>query len=200
VYARSTTIHGKAENIDAGLRFIETEVRPALDRLEGCMGLSCLVDRESGQAIATSSWETEEAMRASDDALRPIRERAREVFGGPMQVDEWEIGVMHRTDHGSSCRVTWAQGDADALLDVFKYTAMPALEEIEGFCSASVLVDRSSGMACVTTTYDTRDHLDAGRATADGIRTRGAEQAGMEILDVREFDLVYAHLHVPELV
>jgi heme-degrading monooxygenase HmoA len=200
VHARSTTIHGKPENIDAGLRFIETEVRPMMDGLEGCLGLSCLVDRETGEAIATSSWQSEAAMRASDDQLRAVRERGREVFGGSMQVDEWEIGVMHRTDHGSCCRVTWVQGDLDALVDVFKYNSMPAIEEIAGFCSASVLLNRSTGIACVTTTYDGREALDASRKAADEIRTRSAEQAGMEILEVREFDLPYAHLHVPELV
>jgi heme-degrading monooxygenase HmoA len=200
MHARSTTVHGRPENIDAGLRFIETEVQPMLDGIEGCMGLSCLVDRDSGQCIITSSWTTEDAMRASDDQLRPVRERAREMFGGSMQVDEWEIAVMHRTDHGSCCRVTWIQGDLDALVDVFKYNAMPAIEELAGFCSASVLVNRSTGMACVTTTYDSRETLTSNRAAADEIRNRSAEQAGLQIIDVREFDLTYAHLHVPELV
>jgi len=200
VYARSTTVHGKAENIDAGMRFVEGEVAPMMRTLDGCLGLSCLVDRETGQAIVTSSWQTEEAMRASDDQLRVVRERAREIFGGSMQIDEWEIGFMHRTDHGSCCRVAWLQGDLDALIDVFKYNAMPAVEELAGFCGASVLVNRETGMACVTTTYDGREALDASRPSADAIRARSTEQAGSEVLDVREFDLPYAHLHVPELV
>ncbi len=200
MYARSTTLHGKTENIDAGLRFVENEVRPIMDRIEGCLGLSCLVDRESGQAIVTSSWQSEEAMRASDDQLRGVRERGREIFGGSMQVDEWEIGAMHRTDHGSACRVTWVQGDMDALLDVFKFNALPAIEQIPGFCSASVLVNRSTGIGCVTTTYDGRDALEASRASADQIRASASEQAGTQIIEVREFELTYAHLHVPELV
>ena len=33
-----------------------------LDEVEGCRGLSMLVDRETGQCIATSSWDEEEAM------------------------------------------------------------------------------------------------------------------------------------------
>jgi heme-degrading monooxygenase HmoA len=200
VYARSTTLHGKTKNIDAGLRFVETEVQPVMDRIEGCLGLSCLVDRETGQCILTSSWETEEAMIASDDQLRAVRERGREIFGGSMQIDEWEIAVMHRSQHGSRCRVAWLQGDMDALVDVFKYNALPSIEEIPGFCSASVLVNRSTNIACVTTTYDSQDALDSSRPTADQIRARSTEQAGTEVLDVREFELPYAHLHVPERV
>jgi hypothetical protein len=31
------------------------------------------------------------------------------------------------------------------------------------------------------------------------MRSRTANEAGGEILDVHEFDLAYAHLHVPEM-
>jgi len=201
VYARSTTIHGKPENIDAGMRFIESEAWPTMDEIEGCLGLSCLVDRESGQAIATSAWSTQDAMRSSDDRLRPIRERGREIFGGSMQVDEWEIGVMHRAEHGEFCRVTWAQGsDMDRMLEVFKYETMPGVEELDGFCSASLLMNRDTGMVCVTTTWSTREEMQSSRQSADQLRKDAADNTGMEILEVREFELAYAHLHVPELV
>ncbi len=201
MFARSTTLHGKPENVDAGLRFIEDDVRPILDDIDGCLGLSCLVDRESGQCIVTSSWDSESAMRASDDRLRSVRERARELFGGSMQIDEWEIAVMHRTDHGACCRVTWAQGDdLDRLTDIFKDSAMPALEKLSGFCGASMLLNRSTGMACITATYEDKAALEATRPGADDIRTRSAQESGMEIVEVHEFDLPYAHLHVPELV
>lgn len=200
MFARSTTLHGRAENLDAGMRYIENEVRPFMDGLEGCLGLSCIIDRESGQAIITSSWSTEEAMRASDEQLRAFREQAREIFGGSMQVDEWEIAVMRRRAHGEACRVTWAQGDLDALIDVYRYNSLPSIEEVPGFCGTSLMVNRTTGIGCVTTMYDTRESLEASRAAADQIRARSAEQSGMEVLDVHEFDLVYAHLHVPELV
>ena len=200
MFARSTTLHGKAENLDAGMRYIENEVRPVMDGLDGCLGMSCIIDRASGQAVITSSWTSEETMRASDERLKAFRERAREIFGGSMQVDEWEIAVMRRRDHGGACRVTWAQGDLDALIDVYRYNALPTIEEVPGFCGTSLMVNRTTGVACVTTTYRTREELEGSRAAADQIRARSAEQSGMEVLDVHEFDLVYAHLHVPELV
>ena len=106
MYARSTTFHGRPGNLDAGIAFVKNEAGPMLDKIEGCRGLSLLVDHENGQCIATSSWENEAAMRASDEQLRPIRDRGRDILGGSMQVDDWEIAVMHRTHHGESCRVT----------------------------------------------------------------------------------------------
>jgi hypothetical protein len=41
--------------------------------------------------------------------------------------------------------------------------------------------------------------MEAGRSSADDMRRRTASDAGGEIVDVHEFDLAYAHLHVPEM-
>jgi heme-degrading monooxygenase HmoA len=199
VYARSTTFHGKPGNIDAGITFVKNEAAPMLDTMEGCRGLSMLVDRETGQCIATSSWESEETMRASDEQLRPIRDRGREILGGSMQVDGWEIAVMHRTHHGECCRVSWLQGDLDAMTETFRVGILPELEQTAGFCSASLLVNRETGLGCATTAWETRAAMEASRSAADDMRSRAASDAGGEIIDVHEFDLAYAHLHLPEM-
>ena len=199
MYARSTTFHGRPDNIDAGIAFVENEAGPMLNKMEGCRGLSMLVDREAGQCIATSSWESEEAMRASDEQLRPIRDRGRDILGGSMQVDEWEIAVMHRTHHGECCRVSWVEGDLDALTETFRVGILPQLEQTPGFCSASLLVNRSTGQGCATTTWESRAAMEASRSAADEMRSQAATDAGGEIVDVHEFDLAYAHLHVPEM-
>ena len=44
-----------------------------------------------------------------------------------------------------------------------------------------------------------REAMEASRPSADNMRTRTAQEAGGEILDVHEFELAYAHLHVPEM-
>jgi heme-degrading monooxygenase HmoA len=199
VYARSTTFHGKPENIDAGISFVKDEVAPMLDRIDGCRGLSLLVDRESGMCIATSSWESEEAMRASDEQVRPLRDRGRDVIGGEIQVDEWEIAVMHRTHHAECCRVSWLEGDLDGLTEIMRVGILPKLEEMDGFCSASLLVNRSTGLGCATTAWESRDAMEASRAAADDMRRQAASDAGGTIIDVHEFDLAYGHLHVPEM-
>lgn len=199
MYARSTTFHGKPTNIDAGIKFVINEVAPMLDSIEGCRGVSFLVDRETGQSVATSSWDTDAAMRGSDDQLRPIRDRGRDVLGGSMQVDEWEIAVMHRTQHGESCRVSWLEGDLHAMTDTFRVGILPQLEKTSGFCSASLLVNTATGLGCATTTWETRAAMEASRAAADEMRSRAAREAGGQIVDVHEYELAFAHLHVPEM-
>ena len=199
MHARSTTFNGRPENIDAGIVFVKNEAGPMLDKIEGCRGLSMLVDRETGQCIATSSWENEATMLASDDQLRPIRDRGRDILGASMQVDAWEIAVMHRTHHGECCRVSWLRGDVDAMTETLRVGILPKLEQTAGFCSASLLVDRSAGLGCATTAWETRAAMEASRSAADDMRSRTASDAGGEIVDVHQFDLAYAHLHVPEM-
>jgi len=199
VYARSTTFHGRPGNVDASIAFIKNEAGPMLDKIDGCRGLSMLVDRETGQCIATSSWESEAALQLSDERLRPIRDRGRDILGGSIQVDEWEIAVMHRSHHGECCRVSWLQGDVDAMTETFRVGILHELQQVPGFCSASLMVNRSTGLGCTTTGWETRDAMVASRSASDDMRARAASDVGAEIVDVHEFDLAYAHLHVPEL-
>ena len=199
MFARSTTFHGRPENIEAGISFVKNEAGPTLAKTEGCRGLSLLVDRASGRCIATSSWDSEEAMMASDGPLRPIRDRGRDILGASMQVDEWEFAMMHRSSHGACCRVSWVEGDLDKMTESFRAAIVPELQQTRGFCSASLLVNRSTGLGCATTTWETRGAMEASRTAADDMRSRTANDAGGEIVEVHEFELAYAHLHVPEM-
>lgn len=199
MFARSITLYGKPANIDAGIKFTQNEVAPMVDRIPGSRGLSLLVDRETGNCIVTTSWASREAMNDSDAQLREIRDRGKDLISGTMQIDEWEIAVMHRSHHGECCRVSWLQGGIGAMTTTFRVAILPALEDMRGFCSASMLVNHDSGVACVTSTWESRAAMEASRAAAAELREQTAQDAGGDIVDVHEFDLAYAHLHVPEM-
>lgn len=205
MYARSTTIQAQPTSIDAGIAHMRDKVMPALEAIDGCVGMSLLVDRASGRCIATSSWESEEAMRASAESLRPIRDRAAELFGGGAQIEEWEIAAMHRehrAGEGACVRATWVKVDADQLdggIEFYKATLLPALEELEGFCSASLLVDRASGRGVAVATFDNGKALEQNNDKLDGIKATGSREANAEVLDQCDFELALAHLHVPEM-
>ncbi|MGH3596526.1 MAG: antibiotic biosynthesis monooxygenase, partial [Mycobacterium sp.] len=99
MYARSTTIEAQPSSIDAGIAHVRDVVMPTLQQIDGCVGVSLLVDRQSCRCIATSSWETQEAMHASAERVRPVRDQAAQTFGGSPTVDGWEIAVLHRDHH-----------------------------------------------------------------------------------------------------
>ena len=205
MYARSTTIQAQPTSIDAGITHMRDKVMPALEAIGGCVGMSLLVDRTSGRCIATSSWESEEAMRASAESLRTIRDQAAELFGGGAQIEEWEIGAMHRehrAGEGACVRATWVKVDPDQLdggIEFYKATILPALEELEGFCSASLLVDRASGRGVAVATFDNAEALEQNKDQLDGIKATGSREAHAEVVDQCDFELALAHLRVPEM-
>jgi len=206
VFARSTTIEAQPEAIDAGIAYMSDEVMPALQAMDGCIGMSLLVDRESGRCIATSAWETEDAMRASNDQVAPVRERAAESFRGAMTVEEWEIAVLHR-DHrsndGACVRATWfkaADRQLDRSVDFYRAAVLPDLAELEGFCSASLLIDRLTGRSVSSVSFNSREAMDRNREQARSLRANRIRELGADQLDVGEFELALAHLRVPELV
>jgi heme-degrading monooxygenase HmoA len=207
VYARSTTVQAQPSSIDAGLAHIRDEVMPAVQAIDGCVGISTMVDRGSGRCIITTAWETEEAMRASAEQARLLRDRAAEQLGGTVEkIEEWEIAVLHR-DHrsleGACVRATWVRIPADQVdggIEFYKSRVLPDIEGLEGFCSASLLVDRASGRAVASSTYDSREAMERNRAQATALRDARGPEAGAEVLDECEFELALAHLRVPELV
>jgi quinol monooxygenase YgiN len=206
MFARSTTIQGQPSSIDAGIAHTRDSVMPALEGIDGCVGLSLMVDRTSGRCIVTSSWESEEAMHASEEAVRPIRDQAVELLGGTRQVEEWEIAAMHREHHageGACVRATWVKVDPDQIdrgIDFYKSTILPALDQLEGFCSGSLLVDRTSGRGVAAATFESAEALERNKDELDRIKDTGSQEANAEVLDQCDFELAVAHLRVPEMV
>ena len=99
MYARSTTMM-TGTDMEPGVAFLRDEVWPAVQAMEGCMGFSLLLDRESGRMIATSSWRSEEDMWRTEPTVAGFRDRAQELMGAePPRVEEWEIALMHRDHH-----------------------------------------------------------------------------------------------------
>ncbi|MFW3172040.1 hypothetical protein [Geodermatophilus sp. CPCC 206100] len=204
MYARSTTIHGDPQAMEEGIAFVRDEVMPAVERMEGCVGLSMLADRERGTCIVSTAWRDQDSMHGSREGVRSIRERAAEVFGGSPEVQEWEIAVMHRvhdTRAGACTRVTWTRADPDQMdraVDAFRMSLVPRMEEYPGFCSVSLMVSRPEGMGVSAVTFADRAAMENTRERARAMRDEFAPQLGMAITDIAEFELVLAHLRVPE--
>jgi hypothetical protein len=206
VYARSTTIQAQPLSVDIGIAHVRDVVMPALMEIDGCVGMSLLVDRQSGTCIATSSWETIEAMRGSAERVAPIRDRAALMFDGSARVEEWDIALLHR-DHpsrpGACVRATWLKVVPDQLsrsLDFYRMSVLPEMEDLDGFCSASMLVDHPACRRAVScSTFDSMEAMARNSDRATELRSRRVRELGAEVVDVAEFELAIAHLRVPEL-
>ncbi len=203
MYARTTTIHADPQRVDDGIRYVRDEVMPAVTRLDDCLGLSMLCDRQSGRCLVTTSWRSEEGMAVTRDRVRAMRDRASDVMGGSFDVQEWEIGLVHRAHSapdGACARVTWTRGDPariDDVLGSFRAGIVPRLDDIPGFCSTSLMVDRQSGLCALTSVYADREAMHGAGDTVRAMREQFAEQMGLEVADIAEMEVAIHSLRVP---
>jgi heme-degrading monooxygenase HmoA len=206
MYARSTTFRGDPQNMDEGMAYVRDTVMPAVQGMDGCVGLSMLVDRDTGRCIVTTSWADHQAMMNSAEGVRSMRDRGAEILGGEPEVQEWEIAILHRaheTADGACCRVTWVQADPanmDRVVDTFRMAIVPRVDELPGFCSMSMMIDRTTGRGALASSYDSREAMEASRGAVQEMREQFAREMDLEVTDMAEFDLALAHLRVPETV
>jgi heme-degrading monooxygenase HmoA len=206
MYARSTTFSADPRSVDDGIAYVRDEVMPAVHLMDGCVGLSMLCDRDDGRCIITTAWADEQAMRASTEGVRSMRDRAAQIFGAPPEVQEWDIAFLHRayeTRDGACARVVWSRTVPELVertVDAYRMSLLPRLEEMPGFCSISLMVSRGEGLAVSATVYDSRQSVDETREMSANMRDDFAMSMGVAITEVAELELALAHLRVPETV
>jgi quinol monooxygenase YgiN len=207
LYARSASIRGNPDRIEKGVHHLREEVLPAVERTEGCVGMSVLTDPDGGRLVVATAWSDERALRATAEEDRTVQERLVEIVGGTQaDVRKWEIAVLHRerpAGDGAGAQVTWARvapDHVDELLAAYRENLLPRLQELPGFCSVSMLVDRKQGRTVSATSFESREALGLVRRHARSLREQFARPMGATIVDVAEMDLALAHLRAPETI
>ena len=199
-------MRGDPRRVDEGIAPVRDEIMPAVQEMDGCIGLSLLLARDAGTSILTSAWDSQDAMRASAQAVAALRRRGAELLSATPEVREWEIAVLHREQAAperARASVTWTRGDpanVDRNLQAFREQVMPRIQELDGFCSVSLFVDRQEGLGVTATVFRDRAALDSARGAIQQIREGALDQLSLELLDVAEFEVAHAHLRVPETV
>lgn len=94
MFARVSTYRGDPAHIDEGLERAREDIVPRVRQLDGFEGLYYLVDRESGKSISITLWETEEAMRASEEAASKLRSESADASGATVEdVERYEVAI-----------------------------------------------------------------------------------------------------------
>jgi hypothetical protein len=145
-------------------------------------------------------------MRASATAVQESRRQAAEVLRAEtVDIAEWEIAVLHRSrpaGDAACVRATWIDvpaGHVDGMIDAFRMSLLPRLDDLPGFCSVSLLVDRLGSRAVAAVTYEDRAAMERTRERGAALREEFSRAMSSTVTEVAEFDLAMAHLHVPEM-
>lgn len=73
MHARVTRLEAPADSFEDGIAVTNDRVIPAVKGIEGFVGAYFLGDRESGKLMSITLWDSEEHMRASEEAADQIR-------------------------------------------------------------------------------------------------------------------------------
>lgn len=107
MHARVTTLEVPPDRMDDATRHVQEQVLPQLSQMEGFKGFIALGSRQSGKLQGVAFWESEEALRATDEAVVPVREGAAEAAGGTVaSVEEFEVSVFEAPSSGPVSGVT----------------------------------------------------------------------------------------------
>jgi heme-degrading monooxygenase HmoA len=95
MHARVSTFTGPPEQYDAGIAKFREAVVPQVQQIEGFRGVLGLVDRGSGKGYTITLWESEEALRASEEEANKIREQAAAASSAQItSVERYEVSLF----------------------------------------------------------------------------------------------------------
>jgi heme-degrading monooxygenase HmoA len=111
MHARVTTIQGSPDKMDDATSHLKEQTLPQLRQMDGFEGFVSLGDRNSGKVIGVAFWESEEALRATEQAVSSVRSGAAEATGGTvLSVEEYEVLVNEAPSAGPLGAVTGTVG------------------------------------------------------------------------------------------
>jgi heme-degrading monooxygenase HmoA len=107
MYARVTTLEGPPDKIDDATRHVREQTLPQLQQMDGFEGFVTLADRQSGKQLAVALWESEEALRATEEAVSSQRSGVAEAAGATVAgVERYEVAVFEVPSAGPISGVT----------------------------------------------------------------------------------------------
>ena len=111
MYARVTTIQGAPGKMDDAKGHIQEQTLPQLQKMEGFKGFVALGNRQSGKVLGVAFWESEEALRATEQAVSSVRSGAAGAADGIVAgVEEYEVLVNEAPSAGPLDAVTGTVG------------------------------------------------------------------------------------------
>jgi heme-degrading monooxygenase HmoA len=98
MFARVSTFQGPPDRTAEGIRVAREQILPVARLQDGFLGILLLFDRESGRSLSVTLWESEEEMKASEDAALRARTESAEAAGEIIVgVERYEVVLQELT-------------------------------------------------------------------------------------------------------
>jgi heme-degrading monooxygenase HmoA len=180
MYARATAVRIDPSRIDQGITKFN-EVVPTLRPVPGYAGAALLVNRDTGEGIGVTYWDTLAHMNAAEQAGQRARQQSSEVTSAEVtDVDRFDMVLVERASDPSApsfSRVNQLYGDLDRLEEGIAFIrdmVTSNLSRQKGFLSLLFGVNRMTGRIVVTSNWRTPEDRAASEAA---VASRRAEVA-----------------------
>jgi heme-degrading monooxygenase HmoA len=201
MFVRTMYITTDPAEVERATESIAKSVPGMLYDKDGYQGFGMFADFAVGKILTGSWWESEQAMRSSDDQLRDRRAEMLAPLVSTVATMGFEAVAYTRPASASSGgfrlqRMMFDPSQADRLIATFNEMGLPRLKELDGFQGATMLMDRQRGMASVGVIFQDMDKLAASRGPQAAIRKAAfAQMSGPQLIALEEMEVV--DLEVP---
>jgi hypothetical protein len=195
MYARVARFEGRDASLtDELIQRVRDQGPSSVPDAKGFLGL---FDRERGTSLGITFFDSEEAIRNSEQAFEDMAQQfPPEMRGRRTSVDVNEVTIFEGdAERAKAARVSTLEGSPESIDDSVRSAqseTLPKLREVEGNVGAIGLADRRSGRLTVITLWESADALRRSEQQADRLREQAAESGGQRIGGVDRYEVALA--------
>lgn len=195
MYARVASFEGRDSSLtDQLIQRVRDQGPSSVPDAKGFLGL---FDRERGTSLGITFFDSEEAIRNSEQAFEDLaRNFPSDMRGRRKSVDVYEVTIFEGdVEHAKAARVSSLEGSPDGIdegISNMKSETLPQLRKLKGNVGAIGLVDRASGRGTIITLWESADALAKSEQDADRLREQAAKGGGQSIAGVDRYEVAVA--------
>jgi heme-degrading monooxygenase HmoA len=203
MYGRLTRIEGTPAQIEEGVKSFEQNVARTAREIPGNQGIVLMVNAPEGKALGITYWADENALKASGDAMKKVRESSTQTAGTRIaSIDTGEVLSMERAGEPKAhtfVRLNTLQGKPEqigAAQAAYEKDVLPLLKSLQGFRAAIFSANAESGKIWVSSVWETAQDREASDAKLTELRRKTAATAGAGDVKVEKFESAHVEFKV----
>ncbi len=195
MYARVASFEGRDSSLtDELVQRVRDQGPSSVPDAKGFLGL---FDRERGTSLGITFFDSEEAIRNSEQAFEDMAQQfSPEMRGRRTSVDVYEVSIFDGdAERAKAARVSSLEGSPDSVdesVGKVRADTLPQVRDLQGNVGAIGLADRKSGHITLITLWENAEALRQSEQQADRLREQAAESGGQRIAGVDRYEVAVA--------
>jgi heme-degrading monooxygenase HmoA len=195
MYARVASFEGRDSSLtDELIQRVRDQGPSSVPDAKGFLGL---FDRERGTSLGITFFDSEEAIRNSEQAFEDMAQNfPAEMRGRRSSVDIHEVMIFDGdVERAKAARVSSLEGspkNIDDSVGKLQEETLPKVRELDGSIGVIGLADRTSGRVTVISLWESAEALRQSEQQADRLREQAAKSGGQTIGNVDRYEVAVA--------